>query len=301
MVENNLEGDVVVITGAGSGIGRATAIAFAECGAQVVATDRDLESVTETAALCAPVGTCAPDLLDVTDANQWARVLNDVTESYGPIRVLVNNAGYTTAGRFLDHTGEDWSALVAVNVRGVVTGSRLAAQHMITEGTAGQIINISSAAAYTPITVSSPYCTTKAAVLMFSETLRAELRPHRIGVTAICPGAIDTRFYNSAQYVGSALDRTNERRDLSVGLIARFGSGPDTVAAAIVRSVSTNRAVQPVTAESYLGYIVSRLSPTAMKAVARLSGEGALQRIEHTSFPHRLRGRFSASKGPGLR
>lgn len=289
ITDTNLTGAVVLVTGAGSGIGRATALAFARRGARVIATDRDLDTVTATAALVEPPHTCVPAQLDVTDAAQWESVLAEVTERHGPIRVLVNNAGYTTAGRFLDHSAADWSALVAVNIRGVVSGSRLAAQAMIAAGTRGQIINVSSAAAYTPLTVSSPYCTTKATVLMFSETLRIELRPYGIGVSTICPGAIDTGFYSAARHLGPDPIRAEERRNLSMGIMSRFASSPDSVAAVIVRSVDKNRAVQPATAEAYLGYAFSRLSPTVMNIVARMSGDAILQRIERTSITRRLR------------
>lgn len=281
-----MQGDVVVITGAGSGIGRATARAFGREGATVIATDRDVESAHQTAeVVAADGGRCEPGRLDVTDSEMWEEFSDDLCGRRGVPRVVVNNAGYTTAGRFVDHTAEDWAGLVAVNIRGVVTGSRVFARRMVDAGTRGQIVNVASAAAYTPILLSSPYCTTKAAVLMFSESLRMELKPHGIGVTAICPGAINTGFYREAQHLGVDAAEREYRRSMSIGAISRFGSGPDAVAKVIVRSVRTNRAVQPVTAEAYLGYGVSRLSPTAMKAFARVSSGDFLSRLGHAALP----------------
>lgn len=289
--EMNLRDQVVFITGAGSGIGRATALAFARGGAKVIATDRNLASAEQTAELVhVSRGVCEPVLLDVADPLAWESALARVEEHHGIPRVLVNNAGYTTAGRFLDHSADDWADLVAVNVRGAVTGSRLCARRMVDAGIRGQIINVASGAAYTPLTVSSPYCTTKAAVMMFSEAFRLELRPHGIGVTAICPGAINTGFYTAARHLGSDAAVNTQRRDLSAGAIARFGSGPDAVAKAIVRSVRANRAIQPVTTEAYLGYALWRLSPTVMKVIARLSGEGTLRYVENTSLVRTVMG-----------
>ncbi|EFV12059.1 SDR family NAD(P)-dependent oxidoreductase [Segniliparus rugosus] len=289
--EKSLLGAAVLVTGAGSGIGRATARAFAARGAKVVATDRDFETVRQTEELVrAEGGFCEAAALDVTDPAAWERVLKEVQAQHGLPRVLVNNAGYTTAGPFLDHSAAEWSALVAVNVRGVVTGSRLYARQLVDAGSPGQIINVASAAAYVPVTASSPYCTTKAAVMMFSESLRLELRRHGIGVTAICPGAINTGFYTAARHLGSDAAVNATRQDLSANAIAKFGSGPEAVAKAIVRSVSTNRAVQPVTAEAYLGYALWRLSPTVMRVVARLSGEGTLRQFERTALPQKVLG-----------
>lgn len=279
--------DIVVVTGAGSGIGRAASLSYATRGAYVIVTDRDMSTAADTVDLIVSAGGAGEaSRLDVTDPDAWTALLNDVESRRGTPRIVVNNAGYTTAGSFLEHSADDWESLVAVNLRGVVTGSRLSAQRMIAAGVHGQIVNVASAAAYTPVTVSTPYCTTKAAVLMFSETLRIELKRHGIGVTAICPGAINTEFYRSARH----LDRNEDRKQLSVQAVSKFGTSPTTVGEAIVRAAEHDRAVQPVTAEAYAGYALSRVSPTLMRVVTRLSGDNMVRKLEHRPFVKRLLG-----------
>jgi NAD(P)-dependent dehydrogenase (short-subunit alcohol dehydrogenase family) len=271
---------LVVITGAGSGIGRATALAFGALGAHVAVSDINLTAAKQTAdAITADGGDASAHQLDVTDHHQWLTLADTVLDSFGPTDVLVNNAGFTTAGRFLDHSVADWESLIAVNVKGVIHGSRVFGRQMITQRVHGQIINVASAAAYTPIVASSPYCATKSAVKMFSECLRSELAPHHIGVTAICPGAINTDFYRSARHVGLNAEEAEFRRTTSAGLIDRVGHGPDTIARAIVKAARTNPAIKPVTFEAYLGWIVSRLSPAAMRVFAHATDADRLSAV----------------------
>lgn len=263
---------LVVVTGAGSGIGRATSLRFAGLGATVIVTDIDEERAAEIAGLVRKRGGTAHSyLLNVADPDAWESFGAALRAEHGVADVLVNNAGYTTAGRFLDHTPADWDGLMAVNVMGVVQGGRVFAAQMIEEGVRGSIINVASAAAYIPIPLSTAYCATKAAVLMASECLRAELARHDIGVTAICPGFINTSFYSDARHLGADEQRKERLRTASDGAAKTIAHGPDTVAKAIVHSVRTNPAVQPVTFEAKAGYVLSRVSPGLVRLGARLA------------------------------
>lgn len=287
---------LVLITGAGSGIGRATAQHFASDGAHVIVTDIDEVAANRTVdTITAGGGDATAYRLDVTRHDEWQALTATVRAAHGPIDILVNNAGITTAGAFFDHSAADWDLLLAVNVKGVIHGSRVVAKQMIEDGTHGQIINIASAAAYTPILLSSPYCATKAAVKMFSECLRMELAPHNIGVSAICPGMINTDFYSSARHVGRDADETAFRKTMSVGLVDQVGHGPDTIARAILTAARTNPAVQPVTLEAHLTWALSRLSPTAMRLVARATSGDAFSAAAHKYLPTAVRDRLSGA------
>ncbi len=266
-------GQLILVTGAGSGIGRATALAFADAGARVVAVDRAPETAARTAELCLQRG--APDawaeIADVSDERAMERLAERVAAEYGVVDVLVNNAGIGLAGAFLDTTPDDWRAVLDVNLWGVIHGCRLFARQMADRGQGGHIVNTASAAAYQPSRALPAYSTSKAAVLMLSECLRAELAPHRIGVTAVCPGFVNTGITATARFTGVSDEEQERLRARSTRLYQRRGYGPDKVADAILRAVLRNAAVVPVTPEAHGIRFLARFSPTATRAMARIN------------------------------
>jgi NAD(P)-dependent dehydrogenase (short-subunit alcohol dehydrogenase family) len=266
------DGSLVVVTGAGSGIGRATALAFAEQGAEVVAADLDLATAQRTAELAGLVGPAGhPYGVDVSDAAAMEDFAKSVLHDHGVPDVVVNNAGIGMAGSFLDHTVDDWDAVLGVNLWGVVHGSRLFAAQMVERGQGGHIVNTSSAAAFTPSRTLPAYATSKAAVLMLSECLRAELKGKGIGVTAICPGIVNTNITRTSRFVGRAAEEQARSQEKAARAYALRGFGPEGVAKQIVNAVRDDRAVVPVTPEARLSYLTSRLSPRAMRLLARFN------------------------------
>ncbi|GAA2452815.1 SDR family oxidoreductase [Actinomadura vinacea] len=265
------EGSLVVVTGAGGGIGRATALAFAERGAEVVAADLDLATARHTAELAALAGTAGhPYRIDVSDGAAMEDFAESVRREHGVPEIVVNNAGIGMAGSFLDHSAEDWRRVLAVNLWGVIHGSRLFAAQMVERGQGGHIVNTASAAAYTPSRVLPAYSTSKAAVLMLSECLRAEVAGRGIGVSAVCPGLINTGITRTAAFVGVSAAEQEASRRRAARAYALRGFGPERVAERIVSAVRTDAALVPVTAEARLGLLGSRLSPGLMRLLARL-------------------------------
>ncbi len=255
---------IVLVTGAGSGIGRATAAAFAAGGATVVAADIDIEAAEKTAALCAERGGSArAERCDVTDPAALAAL----AECTGPVDVLVNNAGVGMTGRFADMSVEDWRWIRSVNLDGVVHACAAFGPPMIARGS-GQVVNVSSGLAYTMRATEGAYVATKAAVLALSRCLRADWAPHGVGVTAVCPGVIDTPIVGATRYLGSrGDDRTRHR----IEKIFRRGHPPETVARAIVAAAERNPAVVPVGWEARLGWHLQRITPLAVQdRLARL-------------------------------
>ncbi|MGI5129645.1 SDR family oxidoreductase [Pseudonocardia sp. CA-107938] len=259
-------GRTVVVTGAGSGIGRATARAFAQLGADVVAADRDLDTATETVRLA---GSGRAYQVDVAEGDAMEEFAKRVAAEHGVPQLVVNNAGIGMAGPFADTTVADWRRILDVNLWGVIHGCRLFAAQMREHGEGGQIVNTASAAAFTPAKALSAYATTKAAVLMLSECLRAELAEHGIGVTAICPGVVHTNITATTRFVGADEATEKRRQDSVTALYRRRNYTPDRVAAQIVSAAERNPALQPVTPEAHVSLAAYRLTPGLVRAIAR--------------------------------
>ncbi|AMU73142.1 SDR family NAD(P)-dependent oxidoreductase [Mycobacteroides abscessus] len=264
---NQLQPQLVVVTGAGSGIGRATAIRFAKRGAHVVVSDMDLDSAHATTAMIQADGNTASAVqLDVTDPDQWETFARDVLADHGVADVLVNNAGIALGGPFLKLTPADWDRLLSVNLMGVVHGCRVFGGQMVERGS-GHIVNIASAAAFTPTAVMAPYSVSKAGVKMLTECLRLELGPKGVGVSAICPGFINTNIGLNGITVGvdqEMVQRGKEimRRAQEFAAHLPFSPmSPDLVARAVTRAVRYDLAVVPVRTEAWLGYVLGRVAP----------------------------------------
>ena len=172
-------------------------------------------------------------------------------------------------GPFLDTTAADWDWLLRVNLDGVVNGCRAFGPAMVARR-AGHVVNVSSGLAYTPRATESAYVTSKAAVLAFSRCLRADWHEHGIGVSAVCPGVINTPIIDRTRFRGERAEPGNVEKTKKV---FRKGHKPEQVAAAIVSAVRKNRSVVPVGVESWLGWYASRLLPTrAGDRLARMGG-----------------------------
>ncbi|QLY28039.1 SDR family NAD(P)-dependent oxidoreductase [Nocardia huaxiensis] len=265
--------ELVLITGAGSGIGRATALRFSQRGAVVLATDIDPDTAAETARLITTAGGQAASYrLDVTDDDSWAQMLSEVLLAHGIPDVLVNNAGIGVAGGFLDQPPKIWDKQLAVNLDGVVTGCRHLAPLMV-GAKRGHIVNISSGMAFVPMPLTTGYNMSKAAVLMFSQCLRGELAPHGVGVSAVCPGVAATHLLDGELTADIGVDNETFTRaqrlvtELVITYGPRLGLGPDVIAKGIVRAVRGNRAVLPVRPESWLAYFVWRAAPNLTRWV----------------------------------
>ncbi|MFD3538022.1 SDR family oxidoreductase [Streptomyces sp. NPDC058662] len=269
---DRFSGQLVLVTGAASGIGRATAFAFAEAGARVVAVDRDAEGAERTADMARLVG--APDAwgecADVSDEQAMEKLAARVAAEYGIVDVLVNNAGIGLSGSFLDTSAEDWRKVLDVNLWGVIHGCRIFGKQMADRGQGGHIVNTASAAAYLPSRTLPAYSTSKAAVLMLSQCLRAELASKSIGVSAICPGIVNTNITATSRFAGVDEAEEKRRQQRSSRLYGLRNFPPEKVADAILRAVVHNEAVVPVTPESKGALWLSRFAPRTLRALARL-------------------------------
>ncbi|MEE1773282.1 SDR family oxidoreductase [Streptomyces sp. JV185] len=265
-------GRLVLVTGAAGGIGRATAFAFAEAGARVVAVDRDAEGAARTAEMARLIGSPAAwgEAVDVSDEQAMEKLAEKVAAEYGIVDVLVNNAGIGLSGSFLDTTSEDWKNVLDVNLWGVIHGCRIFGRQMAERGQGGHIVNTASAAAYQPSRALPAYSTSKAAVLMLSECLRAELAERSIGVSAICPGIVNTNITATTRFAGADAAEEKRLRKRTSRLYGLRNYPPERVADAILKAVVRNQAVVPVTPEARGARLLSRFSPGALRGIARL-------------------------------
>ncbi|MFD7428969.1 SDR family oxidoreductase [Streptomyces sp. NPDC059818] len=265
-------GQLVLVTGAAGGIGRATAFAFAEAGARVVAVDRDADGAARTAELARLIGAPAAwaETVDVSDEQAMEKLAEKVAAEYGIVDVLVNNAGIGLSGSFLETTTEDWKHVLDVNLWGVIHGCRLFGKQMAERGQGGHIVNTASAAAYQPSRALPAYSTSKAAVLMLSECLRAELAEKSIGVSAVCPGIVNTNITATTHFAGTDAAEEQRLRKRTSKLYGVRNYPPEKVAEAILRAVVRNQAVVPVTPESHAARLLSRVSPGVLRGIARL-------------------------------
>jgi NAD(P)-dependent dehydrogenase (short-subunit alcohol dehydrogenase family)/pimeloyl-ACP methyl ester carboxylesterase len=266
-----LAGQLAVVTGAGSGLGRATALKLAEEGAALVCVDIDTAAAERTAQLCRLLDAHAwARTVDVGSAKAMEALAREVEQEFGGADIVVNNAGIGMAGGLLETSVADWDKLLKVNLWGVIHGSRLFAQQMVAAGRRGHIVNVASAAAFAPNRKLAAYSTSKAAVHMLTECLRAELAGHAIGVTAICPGFVPTGIATATVYAGLTEEEQARKRAKADALYKRRNFAPEDVAAAVFRALQKNPALALVGAEAWTTRLLSRFAPGLSRLAARI-------------------------------
>jgi len=237
----NLNNKVVVITGAGSGIGRALAVNLARKGSLLALSDVDEAGLAETVALANQAG--APevrsDRLDVADRDAFASYAAAVASHFGRVNVVINNAGVALAGEVADLSYDDMEWITRINFWGVVHGTKEFLPHLIASGD-GHVVNLSSLFGLVAMPGQSAYNATKFAVRGFTEALREEmlLGKHRVGVSCVHPGGIKTAIARNARV--AATEDKQKTADLFDKKLAKMT--PERAAEIIVRGIEKNQA-----------------------------------------------------------
>jgi glucose 1-dehydrogenase len=189
-----LQGKTAIVTGAGTGIGQAIAIAFAQEGAAVVIDYVGNASISKDtiAKIDAMEGKSLGIEADISIPEQVNALIHQTVAAFGKLDIFVNNAGIEKKFAFVDYPLEEWQKIMAVNLTGPFLCSQAAAKQMIVQGGSGRIINISSIHEDLPMPTNAPYCASKGGLRMLMRTIAVELAPHQITVNNIGPGAIYT-------------------------------------------------------------------------------------------------------------
>jgi NADP-dependent 3-hydroxy acid dehydrogenase YdfG len=258
-----VEGKVAVVTGGSSGIGEAIAVRLARAGAIVVLTGRD---EARLAAATRKAGDGAWSFAaDVTDEAQVRALAEAVHARHGPADILVNNAGVVMSGLLVDVETPDWRRLLDINVMGVVHGCRAFLPRMIERGQGGHVVNMASAAGIVGLSGMSTYTATKFAVAGLTESLRAELKRHRIGVSLVCPSYVKTPIASKVKIVGrldnertrAAIDRQFRRNAVTAELVAERA----------LSAIRRNQALVTVGRDAALARWMKRISPALLEKV----------------------------------
>ena len=260
----------IVITGGGSGLGRALALEYARAGWRVAVLDRNRDAAESVATEVEAAGGKSLALAcDVTDTDAVGHAATAIGRGWHGLDVLVNNAGVAGSGTVADTPEEDWRRIMEINFFGVVATTRAFAPAMIRAGS-GHVVNIASAAGFVSAPGMAAYNASKAAVISLSESLRVELSAHGIGVSVACPSFFRTNLLD--EFSGS-----EEARQYALKLMDKSPLSADDVARFIRRGVGRREFMLVPHAEARRILLLKRVAPDLFFAAVR---KGAAKFLE---------------------
>jgi NAD(P)-dependent dehydrogenase (short-subunit alcohol dehydrogenase family) len=257
-------GRIAIVTGGGSGIGEALCRALTARGDTVVVADIDGAAAERVAGELGANAVAAK--VDVRDAAAVQGLVDDTVAQHGRLDLIFNNAGIGVGGDVLDLTVAHWDRIIDINLRGVVHGVQAAYPVMARQGS-GSIVNTASMAGLTPTPYLSPYVATKHAVVGLSLALREEAKAHKVNVTVVCPGWIDTPLLDS-----TGPDDLPKPADIEGGIreaAEKMGKlySPNDLAEDVLRGVDRRKAMVIAPRQARVAWRLTRLAPTGVLRV----------------------------------
>ena len=262
MTRTTFDGRTAVITGAGSGIGRAAAVQAAAKGARLALTDVNAEGLAETVALVAG-SVVHHEAFDIANEDAVAAFAHRTLER-GPVHIVMNVAGISTWGRIEDLASQHWRDCVEIDLMGPIHVMSAFVPAMIEAGRGGHVVNVSSAAGLFGLPLHAPYSAAKFGLRGVSEVLRFDLASHDIGVTLVCPGAVATPLVGTVDIVG--VDRTDPRVVKAVSGFEKHAVSPEKAAEAMIRGVEKGRHTAFTSADIRFGWYAQRYFPIGYSA-----------------------------------
>lgn len=246
----------VFITGAASGIGRSTAVAVGRLGCRLFLTDIDREGLQKTVDVISAAGgrVCLAKAFDVGDYQSMADFAKEIHAGYGSLDILVNVAGVALFSQIEDMKHSDWERVIRVNLWGVVHGLECFVPEMIRAGHGGHIVSVSSTAGLIGLPWHVVYAGTKHALVGMSETLRYDLRKHNIGVSVICPGAVNTGLVQTAQIHTENKDVVDKTRKY----FQKIAITPEKVADLIIGAIRKRKFIVITSFDIKLFYFIKK-------------------------------------------
>ncbi len=232
----DVTGKVAFITGGASGMGLAMARSFSAAGMKVAIADIEQDALDRVKAEFAKTNAEVITLkVDVTDRDAMERAAAETEAAFGKVHVLCNNAGVAVSGPLDAMNYKDWDWVMGVNLAGVVNGVQTFVERIKSHGEGGHIVNTASMAGQMAVPGLGVYTTTKYAVVGLSEVMRADLAPHNIGVSVLCPGVVTTGIFNSGRNRPEVL-----QGEVDTASMLLAGDGPDADQAARMAEIIAN-------------------------------------------------------------
>lgn len=285
MGRRELGGRLCVITGAASGIGRATAVAVAARGGRLVLTDVQEDALASCAEEIRRNGGAVLEAVpaDVRSPDEIGALADRVHAAHGSADVVMNIAGTSVWGPVERLQHEHWQRMVDVNLMGPIHVIECFVPPMIAAGRGGHLVNVASAAALLGLPWHAAYSASKFGLRGISEVLRFDLRRHRIGVTLVCPGAVATPLVDSTEIVG--IDRQHPAAQRLAAEFVRHARTPQQVAESIADGVERNRYLVFTSPDIRAAFWLQRLFPPGYEAIMRQLNRRMVKVGERASAP----------------